>query len=378
MARRQVIAKREKKVRITRSETYIINRKYLGDEPELKHAFTETEYGNALTWYNYMSTTDEAREYLETFLKNQGRFDEAKKLKRVSDSAFPLTAAWIARMITRGVQVKEYSRKFIEENLQRVFSKIEQTREEKVEETKPSTVVSVQQRMKDKADEILGEIENIVDDRANQPEFSLYDWLKKKETPAAYASMIVHTYTVWLQELLEALEGNDDQLKEAYAKVPRKKINYDIKFLNMLIEDAERYGANTKKIRSPRKPRPVSIDKVLKTFKYQKEYPDMKIASVQPEKIIGCQELWTYNTKYKTLTVLRAIDRGGLNVKGTSITNYDEDNSFTKRTGRKPEEYVNRVLKGGKIILRKIMEELKNEAPLATRINENTILLKVV
>ena len=63
--------------------------------------------------------------------------------------------------------------------------------------------------------------------------------------------------------------------------------------------------------------------------------------------------------------------------KTAFIINYDEKTSFTKRTGRKPEEYVKRVLDGGKIVLRKIMDELKNDAALAYRINENTILLKV-
>jgi hypothetical protein len=354
----------------------LVNHQYLGDEPILTDNFTETEYGNALTWYTYMSTTSDAREYLETFLKDQNRLDDLKKLKRVSDSSFPLSAAWAARLISRGTKVKESTKTFIEANLQRVFSKFEKAQET---EAKPAVAtVSIQQRVKDKADDILGEIENIVDDRANQPDFSLYDWLKKKSVQSVYASMIPGKYVFWLQELLDALDGADDQLVEAYARVPKKKMEYDIKFLSMLIEDAERYSSNTKKIRTPRKPRPMSVDKLLKTFKYQKEFLDMKIASVKPETIIGCQELWTYNTKYKTITVFRAIDRGGLSVKGTSIIKYDESNSFTKRTGRKSEEYVNRVLKSGKILLRKLLDEMKSDAPLAYRCNENTVLLKVV
>lgn len=376
MARRQTIKITKKKPRITRSEAWLVNHKYLGDEPVLTDNFTETEYGNALTWYHYMATTSDAREYLETFLKDQNRLDDVKKLKRVTDSSFPITAAWAARLISRGTKVKESTKAFIEDNLQRVFSKFEKTQQT---ESKPvAPPISIQQRVKDKADEFLGEIENIVDDRENQPEFSLYEWLKKKSVQSVYASMIPGQYIFWLQELLDALDGRDDQLVEAYARVPKKKMEYDIKFLSMLIEDAERYSSNTKKIRAPRKPRPISVDKLLKTFKYQKEFLDMKIASVKPENIVGCQELWTYNTKYKTITVFRAIDRGGLSVKGTSIIKYDESNSFTKRTGRKSEEYVNRVLKSGKILLRKLLDEMKSDAPLAYRCNENTVLLKIV
>jgi hypothetical protein len=90
-------------------------------------------------------------------------------------------------------------------------------------------------------------------------------------------------------------------------------------------------------------------------------------------------ELWTFNTKYKTITRLTAIDRGGLQVKGTSITNYCESNSITRSVGRKdPNEFLKRILEGGKLVLRKVFDEIKTEKPLAYRINENTILLRVV
>lgn len=375
MARRQLIARTKKKPRITKSETWLVNHKYLGDEPLLKDNYTQSEYGNALTWYNYMSTTNDAREYLETYLKNNNRVVEAKKIKTIPDTWVPTTAAWVCRIIMRGTKLPQKSRDFIEESLTRAFIK---SKPEPTEAPSAAPTVSIQQRMKDKADEILGEIENLVDDRSNLTDFSLYDWLKKKEIPAVYAAMIPGRYAAWLQELLDAVAKVDDQLVEAYARVPKKKMDYDIKFLNMLIEDAERYTDTTKKIRKPRKPRTISVEKKLKSFKYQKEDSNFKIASVSPEKIIGCQELWTFNTKYKTLTVLRAIDRGGIQVKGTSFTGYDEKNSFTKRTGRKPEVYVDKVLNGGKIVLRKLMDEIKGEAQLAYRSNENTILLRVI
>ena len=208
--------------------------------------------------------------------------------------------------------------------------------------------------------------------------FSLYDWLKANEIPATYAPRIAAYYAPILGELIEASEGLDSQLKEGYKRFTKKQLEQRIMFFNTLIEDAERYADTTKKARAPRKPRTVSVEKKLKNFKYQKEDNNYKIASVNPEKIIGCQELWTFNTKYKTLSVFRALDRGGLQVKGTSIINYDEKNSVTKRTGRKPEVFVDKVLNGGKVVLRKLTDEMKNDAPLAYRVNENTILLKVV
>lgn len=371
MARRPaLIAKRTKKTRVSRSETYLVNLKYMGDEPVFTKPVSEGEYGRALNWYNCMCDTKDAREYIETYLKEANRTAELKHFKRVPDAWVPTTVAWICRMISKGAKLPDSAKVFMNERLKETLKKASKE-EPKIDK---GQVISIQDRIRERTHDIIGDIEEMID---SGEDFSLYEWLKSKEIPAAYCTAIVAKYTPWLSELIEAYEGKDEQLKEGYKHFTKKQLRERIEWFNKLIEDAERYGNVTKKTRAPRKPRPVSVEKKLKNLKYQKEDNTFKIASVNPEKIIGCQELWTFNTKYKTLTVFRAIDRGGLQVKGTSIINYDEKASFTKRTGRKPEEYVKRVLDGGKIVLRKIMDELKNDAPLAFRINENTILLKI-
>ena len=375
MARRAALIKRTPKtVRTTKTETYLVNQKYLGDEPTFKNSYTQSDYARALSWYHAQATLSEAREYIETYLKNTGRTADLKKFKSVPDNWVPTTAAWIARMINRGIKVFENSQEYLERKLIETLEKhaSNNTQEVKVEKV---NVVSIQDRIRDKASDIIGDVEEMIDKNET---FSLYDWLKANEIPATYAPRIAAYYAPVLAELIEASEGLDPQLKEGYKHLTKKQLEQRIMFFNTLIEDAERYSDTTKKARVPRKPRTISVEKKLKNFKYQKEDNNYKIASINPEKIIGCQELWTFNTKYKTLTVFRALDRGGLQVKGTSIINYDEKNSVTKRTGRKPEVYVDKVLNGGKVVLRKLTDELKNDAPLAYRINENTILLKVV
>lgn len=371
MARRPaLVAKKVKKPRSSRNETFLINKKYMGDEPTFKDKVSDLEYTKALNWYNSMCNSEEAREYIETYLKNQSRTSELKKFKTISDYRIPTTAAWIARMISRGVKLPDTSISFFEKKLAESLSFVKQEKTVVEEGSK----VSVQDRMRDKASEIIGEIEALID---SGEEFSIYDWLKKNEIPAAYSNAIVAYYAPWLEELLEANDGVDEQLKDAYRNYSKKQLRNRAVFFNTFIEDVERYGSNTKKTRAPRKPRTISVEKKLKNLKFQKEDQNFKIASISPEKIVGAQELWTFNTKYKTLTVFRALDRGGLDVKGSSVTKYDENSSLTKRTGRNPEVYIEKVLKGGKIVLRKLMDELKHDAPFAHRINENTILLKI-
>lgn len=370
MAARRVslIKKTVKKPRVSRSEGYLINLKYMGSEPEFLGAMTEGEMAVAYNWYNAMADKSDIKEYTETWLKNQNRLTELKKFKSVPDEWVNHTCGAIARLITKGYDVPTHSREFLEEKFAYSLTKV------KVQSELIVPRSSIQDRMRERQSEIIGDIEEMIDKGV---QFSLYDWLKANEIPASYATPIAAYYSPIVEELIEAYEGKDPQLKEAYAYLGRRGLKSRIEFFHGLVEDASRYGNVTKKTRAPRKPRPVSVEKILKNFKYQKEDNTYRIASVNPEKILGAQELWCFNTKYKTVTVFRALDRGGLQVKGTTILCYDESSSMTKSVGRKPEEVLDKIQKGGKIVLKKTMDDLKTSKDLQVRINENTVLMKV-
>ena len=370
MAKRaSLIAKTVKKPRVSHSEAYLINRKYMGDELEFLGAMTEGEVAKACNWYNCMCDKSDAREYTETWLKSQNRLAEVKKFKAVPDEWVNLTCAWIARLMSKGYEVPAHSKEFFEKTFAYILTKA------KVQVEKNNNTISIQERMREKAHDIIGDIEEMID---KGEEFSLYDWLKLNGTPAAYAPMIAAYYAGPLTELIEAYEGNCPQLKEAYAYMTKKQLGERIKFYHSIVTDADKYAGVAKKTRAPSKPRAVSKEKILKNFKYQKENSEYKIASVNPEKVLGAQELWCFNTKNKVVTVFRALDRGGLNVKGASIVGYDEIASLSKGAGRKPEIILEKIQKSGKIVLKKLMDELKAEKPLQVRMNENTVLIKVV
>lgn len=358
----------------TRSEEYVINKKHLGEEPIFNEPLTRLDYTSALNWYNYMCNSSDAKEYTIEYLNSKGRKEDAKKLKTISDTWINNTVGWTCRLLSRGYRIPIDVTEFIDKRIRETLSR---ATVENIESETPK--VSVQDRMRERSHDIISEIEGMIDEYIyDEQEFSLYKWLQSNNIPASYASSIISKFNPVLLELIEAHKGKDDQLKEGYKHLKSSQLKRLIAFYNSLCEDAEKYANVTKKTRAPRKPRAISVDKKLKTFKYQKEDNTFKIASVNPEKIIGSQELWTFNTKYKTLTVFRALDRGGLDVKGTSIIKYSEETSFTMRTGRNPHEAIKKVIDGGKIILRKIDQELKNHAPLQSRINENTILLRVL
>jgi hypothetical protein len=324
-----------------------------------------------------MAELSEAREWLGDFLKKDGRLEDARKLKTVPDNLFPLTAAWIARMSQRGVQFSTYTYDFLDDKIAQAFSgrQVEEKKEDKPAAEKPN----IQERIKDRVNDLIGELEEVMDmhARGELSEFDAYEYCQKLNIPAQHAVKMAGFYAGQFEELEMAIEGSDPQVKEAYASYSKKWIKARLEFVEKMMTDLLRYGQNAKKLRVPRKKKPMSVEKKLKNFKYQKEFQEMKLASVSPESIVGAQELWAYNTKYKTLSVFRAIDRGGLEIKRSSIVNFDEKTTGTYRTGRQAEKIVQSVLSGGKIILRKATDGLKS-ATLQDRINENTILLRVI
>lgn len=373
MARRPPLIKRKIKLpRKTRNEQYMVNLKYLGEEPtkeQVLNNFTVT-----LNWYGAMCDKGEARDYLKTWLKATNRQQALKLLPRVSDTWLPLTACWLARIITNNPQhpnAEEFSHK-IDAHLKESLKHLS---EEKVE-TPTADKPSIQDRIKDKIADIIGDVEEMIDLGV---EFSLYDHMKKNEIAAMYATKIADYYRPIETEMRMAMipKGQAGSI-DGYENWTKAELRARAEFYGKIVSDAERYGDVAKKVRAPRKPRAISMDKLLKHLRYQKESNEFKLASVSPESIVGAQELWTFNTKYKVVTVFRALDRGGLTVKRSSIAGYDEKNSISKGAGRSAEKVVDKIKDGGKIVLRKLMDELKSDKPLQERINENTILVRVI
>jgi len=113
-------------------------------------------------------------------------------------------------------------------------------------------------------------------------------------------------------------------------------------------------------------------------MKFLAEFKELGLTSVKSSDIIGSMQLWVYNTKTRKLGVYHANDAGGLNVKGSSIINFAEVKSVSKKL-RKPDVTLPEVLSGGKVFLRNVIESIRAvESPLNGRINPDTILLRII
>ena len=262
---------------------------------------------------------------------------------------------------------------------------IDEVEAKAIEAAKPAVYTpSIQERVKEAAYRMTEEIEDAIEGFQTDPEnfdpkaFKMLNLLKGKEVKAAHARIIKGFYSKDLAELEELASGNaDEQLKEGYSHRSKKQIKNLIVFYQEIMSACDMLAQEAKVNRAPRKTKTVPKEKLVAKLKYMKTNEPLKLVSVNPTDIIGCGELWVYNTKNRKLGRYVASEFNVLGVKGTSITGFDEFKSVCK-TLRKPEEKLKEFKAAGKVQLRKFLDDINaTDTKMNGRINEEIILLKV-
>lgn len=332
---------------------------------------TLVQISKALSWYGAMQKNDDAYKYLVA---------HDKRAKRIPKASIVSTLGFSIRMIDRGWILPEKTTKRINNDLEFLFSKYENNEEQK-EDTPEKKKLTVQDRVRAQADIFSAELDGMIDDfikNKYRSKFDTYEWLQENEVKQPHCKIIADNFEPMLEELIEAWNGDDEQLVEAYAHLTDKQFGDFINFVKSIIEDCKRFATNAKKTKAPRKKKAVNVEKIISRLKYKKEDTELKIASVDPAKIIGANQVWLFNTKYRILQVLNADGPVGLSIKGMAIKGFDGNSSIMK-TVRKPADVCKRVLDGGKIVLRKLMGEINSKERVAQgRLNEHVVILRVI
>ena len=258
--------------------------------------------------------------------------------------------------------------------------------EEKQEEIAPAANVrqpSVQDRLRETAAQMAADIEDIYESFQTDPSsfnpkaVKVVNLLKGKLAKAAHARVIRDFYQRDIDEIRAAIEGKDEDLKEAYSHLTKPQLK---KFLDFLLEvdgACEMLIQEGKVARKPRAKKAKPVEKVVEKLKFKKADEPLKLVSINPADIVGASELWVYNIKTRKIGRYVAEEFSTLGVKGTSITGFSESLSIQK-TLRKPQEQLAEFKSAGKVALRKYLDGIKAvDIKLNGRINPDTILLKV-
>lgn len=253
-----------------------------------------------------------------------------------------------------------------------------EAQEDSVRHSSKSTVVSIQERIANRANELIADLEVLLDAYYRDGrQFKMADWIIKNNVKPQIAQRIATYYKPLYSEAFDALNGKDEQLKEGYSHYKKAQLKAYVEFLRSIVSCAET-TATIVKARKPRKKKEKPVSVIVSKLKYKAKDDELNLVSVDPKQIVGCNQLWVFNTKYRTLAVYNAMGPAGLNVKGSTLIGFDEKTSVVKKL-RKPTEQLKKLIDGGKIILRKYMDEVKCKPKEATgRINNETVLLRII
>lgn len=342
-----------------------------GPEPD----FTQKDvcgFVRALNWYSNIKSYRDSKTYTISYLK-QNKYD-SKVINKISTATEwdVKNLGYVLRMVSRGYQASL-------EQLSWIDSRI-------TELSKPKPVVqivdvdkpvkpkdSIQDKVYNQCTVFINEIEDKID--ARDYSLKVYEYLTTQACKSIHVKQIIEHFKPLSLEIKEAMLGEDEQLIEGYSNYTKTEIKKLSQFLQLIISDCNGFTSNSKVTKTPRKKKIVPISKKVLKLNYKKEDPEYKIVSIKPESIIGCQNLWVFNTKTRKLGVYVASDESGLSVKGSTIENYNVELSITK-TVRKPLDVIPNVIKGKKTVLKKIMSDINSVQTLLNgRINGDVVLL---
>ena len=355
-----------------------------GDERVLSQDNYTRDLLHALNYYN--SNTDD-KDKKKWFISHYAKIDKkvAVELLKVDEYHFR-TPGILARLMDLGSELREAEMNHYNAGVEKLISQIKVRQKSQIKQDKKDAdavkaasnvnVISIQQRMEEKAHDLAGEIEGAIDDfilNGCKSEFSTKNYLLANQVAGPIAKRIGELFVGTSQEIEEAIAGTDEQLVEGYSHLTKRELKRFSEFLNGIIADCNQMVQTAKANRAPRKRKEVSPTKMVARMKYLKEFAELNLKSINPTGIIGSSEVWFYNTKYRRVGVYKA-ENGTVSVKGTTIIGFDikESKAFTLR---KPEEFF-KGLSMGKRALNGAIKNLTTKPSTPNgRINEECVLL---
>ena len=343
-------------------------------EPKLNSQVSQMDLIQALSWYSQNKETKDSHKYAVDYLKKKYKLDVSSVIKSRSS-----TFGFVCRLLTNGAELPQKNQMWFQSEIQNMKDEIaNQIVDIPVEKT---NVISIQDRIKEKSKECIGELEGQIDElivsdySANVSPLGVMTSMGVKD---AYTKYIIEHFKNRRNEFDEILYSKDGDVKEAYSNFTKPNLKKMIAYCDQVIVDCGKLSQTAVKSRKPRKRKVKTATQITAKVNYCKEFKELKLVSITPDQIIGMSQLWIYNTKTRKLGVYHADDASGLSIKGSSVTNFTEHKSVQK-TLRKPAEMLPEVLGCGKVALRSILPNIRAvEGALTGRLNKDTILLRIV
>jgi len=230
--------------------------------------------------------------------------------------------------------------------------------------------------------DIIMVLEELIDKWANPKNgiasINLTDLLKTYKVPTQGCKQIIDWLEYHRAGYNDALEKLCPQAVESYNFLSKANLKNIVKGFDTMLAEVRLHAKIKVAERKPRIKKSKSADKQVSKLKYQLNSSDYSLDSVAPSRIPGSQRLYIFNTKTRLLSVLFAKGSPGFSVKGSTLLDWNPDESFAMVL-RKPKEILAGILSAPPKKLDKIFDGVKTtRKPVTGRVNSDCILLKVI
>lgn len=232
--------------------------------------------------------------------------------------------------------------------------------------------------LQEKTANFLGHVDGIIDEWKENKDWSMYEELLKENASTYTAKAALDYYNKQRLELEELIKSKTPILVEAYSHMSKADQKAFFAFYERIVSDVKKYMLSKKAQRKPQAPRVKSADKQVAKVQYCKASADYKLTSIDPINIIGMHRLYAFNIKDRTVIEYTTDEITGFQINGTTIKNFDPENSRAIRL-RKPEEALIIFQTKTWRQIDKYWKTLTTKTTVPNgRLNKDTVLLRVL
>jgi len=356
--------------------------------PKTKKA-KDAEYRRARYWFYYFENKKKATETVHTYCTRILGFDNKNiaNLKKLPDWKYRMKTYQSIQMINQGWEGYPLTEESIEEmhDLLRECEKQGALIKQDIDSKPKAAVIPPAERVRRKVMQTMYHswdtmvVDKWMDGIFDKKEviFPTYSLLQMHSIKGAginiFREIVQNEYDV----ISDAYNKTCDQAVEAYSHIKKGDLRKMLNTMEGIFEDIDRMKQNSKATRIPRAKKRKASDKQVEKLKFMQENVDAKLISINPVLIPGKQKLYVYNCKNKKLQEYTTTAITGFEISGTSIKNFDKEDS-KQATLRKPDEILPMILGKTEKQIEKIWTTLTTKIDNPTgRVNADCILLRV-
>lgn len=339
-----------------------------------------SNFWHAFTYAHYEFTNAILKKETLKFLKSV-KSSNIEKAKELHENKFTSIGKF-CYILNHGGDVIDDAELKIESKIKTMIDECKPQVIAEEEVKSETTIISIQDRIRAKAGEVISEIDGWIDEFIIDKKTTIKESLDFSKLFSHYDLKSPHIR--FIQSYFEKDKTNSESLintedtyiKESYSQYTKPEIKRLNQFYKNLFVAIDTIQTTAKVTRAPKKKKPLDLSKLVSKLKYKKEDIPQGLVSVNPVNIPGSSEVWIYNIKTRKLGCYKALDVSGLSVKGTKIVNFSTNS--VQKTLRKPVEQLAEFKKTSKVKLRTFIKDAQGvETELTGSINEYCIILRI-